>query len=129
MGMESSSLPDLRDYFAAERTFLAWVRTGLALIGFGFLIARFGIFLREMETANLSSVKLPSLGISRMFGVLSMGLGAVVHCAGACQFRSFRKRFFRKEPYLPPRFSLGVFLAIMLSILSVSLGIYFFRSI
>jgi hypothetical protein len=33
------------DYLAAERTFLAWIRTGLALMGFGFVVARFGLFL------------------------------------------------------------------------------------
>jgi putative membrane protein len=33
---------DLRDYLAEERTFLAWIRTGLALMGFGFVVARFG---------------------------------------------------------------------------------------
>ena len=36
---------DPRVFFAAERTFLAWIRTGLALMGFGFVVARFGLFL------------------------------------------------------------------------------------
>lgn len=40
---------DPRVYFALERTFLAWIRTGLALMGFGFVVARFGIFLREIQ--------------------------------------------------------------------------------
>ncbi|HET9088065.1 MAG TPA: DUF202 domain-containing protein, partial [Acidobacteriaceae bacterium] len=40
---------DPRVYFAAERTFLAWIRTGLALMGFGFVVARFGLFLRELS--------------------------------------------------------------------------------
>ena len=34
----------LSDYLAAERTLLAWIRTGLALMGFGFVVARFGLF-------------------------------------------------------------------------------------
>jgi uncharacterized membrane protein YidH (DUF202 family) len=34
----------LGDYLAAERTLLAWIRTGLALMGFGFVVARFGLF-------------------------------------------------------------------------------------
>ena len=35
---------DLRDYLAEERTFLAWIRTSIALMGFGFVVARFGLF-------------------------------------------------------------------------------------
>ena len=37
---------DPRVYFAAERTLLAWIRTGLTVMAFGFLVARFGLFLR-----------------------------------------------------------------------------------
>lgn len=40
-----SDLNDPRVFFAAERTLLAWTRTGIALMGFGFVIERFGLFL------------------------------------------------------------------------------------
>ena len=40
---------NLSDFLAAERTFLAWIRTGLALMGFGFVVARFGLFLQQLE--------------------------------------------------------------------------------
>jgi uncharacterized membrane protein YidH (DUF202 family) len=43
---------DPRVRFAAERTLLAWLRTGLALMGFGFVVARFGLFLRELAAAH-----------------------------------------------------------------------------
>ena len=39
---------DPRVYFAAERTFLAWIRTGLGLMGVGFAVSRFSLFLREL---------------------------------------------------------------------------------
>ena len=42
--------PNLR--LAAERTLLAWVRTGLSLMGFGFVVARFGLFLRELSAVR-----------------------------------------------------------------------------
>ena len=41
-----------RDLAANERTVLAWIRTGIALMAFGFAIARFGLFLREMSQAG-----------------------------------------------------------------------------
>jgi putative membrane protein len=40
---------DPRTYFAAERTLLAWLRTGLTILGIGFLVARFGLFLRLLH--------------------------------------------------------------------------------
>ena len=40
---------NLSDYLAAERTLLAWIRTGLALMGLGFVLARFGLFLRAIQ--------------------------------------------------------------------------------
>lgn len=43
---------DLRDYLAEERTFLAWIRTGLTLMGFGFVVARFGLFLQTIQLAR-----------------------------------------------------------------------------
>jgi uncharacterized membrane protein YidH (DUF202 family) len=46
--MSQSATNDPRVCFAAEQTFLAWIRTGLALMGFGFVVARFGIFLQQI---------------------------------------------------------------------------------
>src|SRR5271170_3293990 len=51
MGSPTQTSPKaaLSDYLAAERTMLAWIRTGLALMGFGFVVARFGLFLQEIQ--------------------------------------------------------------------------------
>lgn len=46
-----SKIDRQREHQANERTFLAWLRTSIALIGFGFALARFGLFLRQLETA------------------------------------------------------------------------------
>ena len=56
------------DYLAAERTFLAWIRTGLALMGFGFVVARFGLFafLRNSPLARDNSSRLGAIASSRI---------------------------------------------------------------
>ncbi len=55
---EPTQSQDPRVRSAAERTLLAWMRTGLALMGFGFVVARFGLFLREIAAAG----NVPALG-------------------------------------------------------------------
>jgi putative membrane protein len=48
--MSEPPLPtDPRVYFSAERTLLAWLRTGLAILGIGFLVARFGLFVQLLK--------------------------------------------------------------------------------
>lgn len=73
-----------REHQANERTFLAWLRTSIALIGFGFAIARFGLFLRELQsavtgqnTANHSVISSEDLGLTLVaIGVLLIPLSA-----------------------------------------------------
>lgn len=66
------------DYLAAERTFLAWIRTGLALMGFGFVVARFGLFLRELAATSHAG-PLESSGLSIWIGTTLLLLGAAVN--------------------------------------------------
>src|SRR6204780_1272039 len=64
---EGKPKASLSDYLAAERTMLAWIRTGLALMGFGFVVARFGLFLHELEAAQRAQSAQP-FGLSLWFG-------------------------------------------------------------
>jgi uncharacterized protein (DUF302 family)/uncharacterized membrane protein YidH (DUF202 family) len=74
---ETPPRADLRDYLAAERTFLAWIRTGLALMGFGFVVARFGLFMQELRAAQQPQAQ--SSGLSLWFGTTLIAVGVMVH--------------------------------------------------
>ncbi len=83
--------PDLRVYFAGERTTLAWVRTGLAMMGFGFVVARFGLFLRAFSDAH--GVTASHTRLSLWVGVTLVTLGVVVNGFAAVRHARFTRRF------------------------------------
>src|SRR5271165_1797300 len=68
----------LSDYLAAERTLLAWIRTGLALMGFGFVVARFGLFLEQLQVVQRASAA-ESYGLSLWFGTALIAVGVIVN--------------------------------------------------
>jgi putative membrane protein len=68
---------DPRVYFAAERTFLAWIRTGLGLMGIGFAVSRFGLFLRQLSATESQHPSHPT-GPSLWSGVVLVTLGVIV---------------------------------------------------
>jgi putative membrane protein len=74
----------LSDYLAAERTLLAWIRTGLALMGFGFVVARFGLFLQQVQIMQHTPVE-QSYGLSLWFGTALIAVGVIVNVLAGWQ--------------------------------------------
>jgi len=93
------------DYLAAERTFLAWIRTGLALMGFGFVVARFG-------TDNNVSVP---------FGAVLVALGVGVYVGGAWSYRRTLQEVKHGGTDLDHPSRLGIALAGVLAVLGLAL--------
>lgn len=79
-----------RDHLANERTFLAWVRTGAAIVVFGFAIGRFSIALRQLTA--LEGHPLHRSGISVWMGAASIVLGVLLVLAGLVRYRKTRVR-------------------------------------
>jgi putative membrane protein len=84
----SKPIDDPRVYLAAERTFLAWIRTSISLMGFGFLIARFALFLRAYGLSNGGS-DLTHPGLSNAVGVGMVGVGVAVSVLAAVRHRAY----------------------------------------
>ena len=81
-----SELNDPRVFFAAERTLLAWNRTSLALMAFGFVIERFGLFVQMLTLAKGGSSS-PERGFSFWIGLSFILLGALASAAANVQYR------------------------------------------
>ena len=114
---------DPRVYFAAERTFLAWIRTGLGLMGVGFAVARFGLFLRQMQSEE-THLPIHSTGLSVRSGVALVALGVIVNLSAVFSHIAAVKRL-RSGTWIPGRVSKSaVALAIVLAIVGIGMALY-----
>jgi uncharacterized membrane protein YidH (DUF202 family) len=79
--MTEDKMPDRSaQYLANERTFLAWLRTCVALIGLGFVVSRFGLFLRELGIRVKGNI-IADASIHSHSSLLGISMGSSWGCA------------------------------------------------
>lgn len=112
----------VREHLANERTFLAWIRTSIALMGFGFVIVKFAVFIRQ--AAIVLGEKAPAVpkGYSAEIGVGMVALGAIV--AGLAYIGFVKTQKVINAGNYISRAGLNLFLTVLIIVASLLLVIF-----
>jgi putative membrane protein len=113
----------LSDHLAAERTFLAWIRTGLALMGFGFVVARFGLFLQELQSIRPGGTN-HSYGLSLWFGTALICAGVVVDVYSSVRYSRLIGHMNASGAITQKRSVIAVGIALFLAVVGIAMAIY-----
>jgi len=113
------------DHAANERTFLAWVRTAIAIMAFGFLVERFDLFL-QIAGQTLARRALSPAGqlVGNIAGLILIGLGAATIILALLRFRKTAKEIDSPDLLRGSGGRLDVVLAGLLVILGTALFVY-----
>ncbi|MHB1678007.1 MAG: YidH family protein [Sulfuriferula sp.] len=116
-----SETKDPRSFFAAERTLLAWSRTSLTMMAFGFVVERFGIFLHMLAPQSQASM---TRGTSFWLGLSFILLGAVLAVLSVIQYKKIFATFEPTE--IPDGYwvNLSVFATLVLALLGFAMATY-----
>lgn len=115
------------DHLANERTFLAWVRTSIALMGFGFVIVKFALFIRQVSVALGAKAVIPGKSYSAIIGVIMVALGALMTLLAYWRYRNIEKQLINQN-YFPSRW-LSILVTLSIIISSILLVIYLLPNI
>jgi len=118
-------MSDPRVFFAAERTLLAWIRTGLTVIALGFVIGRFGLFLSVLARQSATPL-LPSgpTMLANVIGILLVAVGTATLFLAAWQHRSFLHALPESELPAQYRYQVSLFLSFTLGVLGILIVVY-----
>ena len=119
-----SYLQDPRVLFAAERTLLAWIRTGLTFIMFGFLIERSGMILEILSDGQ----QIINTTLTFWIGLAFIVLGSFSALYATSQFRKVLKTLGESEFPDGYRSQWGVVVSIIIAVLGSALAISLFFS-
>lgn len=118
-----SDLNDPRVFFAAERTLLAWNRTSLALMAFGFVIERFGLFVYMLSPQKGEALQ---RGLSFWIGLAFIVLGALTSAAAISQYRTILRTLKPVEIPNGYKVNLGAFANSAVAVLGIALAGYLY---
>jgi uncharacterized membrane protein YidH (DUF202 family) len=119
----SAKVRSPNDHMANERTFLAWIRTSIGLMAFGFVVEKFAFFMKKLSLffgkAIADESAASSLGYSSIFGIALVAFGTFMGVLAFIRYKKVEKEI-DEDTYRP-----SLVLDILLTSLIVIMGTFF----
>jgi uncharacterized membrane protein YidH (DUF202 family) len=119
---ESARILNRRVHMANERTFLAWIRTSIGIMAFGFVVEKFALFIKQMSIvlgkSNIEKALPPSHGYSAIVGIFLVGFGTLTGLLAFIRYKKIERQI-DADTYEP-----SSILDILLTILVLAVGIF-----
>ena len=123
---KSNKTTNARDHFANQRTFLAWIRTSLGVMAFGFVVEKFSLFIREISALFGASYSHHThaffQGASSIFGIALVAVGALICLLAILQYRTAEKEI--ENGTYKPSIKLNIFLTSCILSIGILLAAY-----
>ncbi len=123
---ESKGGQNRRVHMANERTFLAWIRTSIAVMAFGFVVEKFSLFVKQMAYYMGREASPPAQGYSSIIGILLVGLGMLMGVLAFVRYKKVERQI--DEDTYKPSPVLSVLLAISVIVIGLFLLLYLIHS-
>jgi uncharacterized membrane protein YidH (DUF202 family) len=124
-------VPDRRDHMANERTFLAWVRTSIGIMAFGFVVEKFALFMRRLpflfEETKEAATAVSPLRYSTVFGIVLVAIGALLGLLAFIRYKKVEREIV--DDTYQPTMLLDVMVAIGILAIGIFLVFYMVHSI
>lgn len=123
-----------RDHMANERTFLAWIRTSIGIMAFGFVVEKFALFIKQIALllGKSHSQMLPDTshslqGYSSIFGVFLVALGVLICLLAFIKYKKVEKQI--EDDTYQPSILLNIMLTLSVLLIGIFLVVYLNNSI
>lgn len=115
---------------ANERTFLAWIRTSIGVMAFGFVVEKFALFIKQMSlilgNANIENALPPSHGYSAIVGIFLVGLGTLMGLLAFVRYKKVERQI--DEDTYQPSSMLDLLLTLSVLAVGIFLVVYLIHS-
>ena len=90
--MDKAPVKKTNDHLANERTFLAWIRTAIGVMGFGFVVVKFSMFVRQVSIMLGRETVIQQKGHSDIIGVILVAIGALTSFLAFINYKKVKRQ-------------------------------------